>query len=72
MADNVRIVSTKEEQRPNPAGKFRPVIETTFMIGDDGPFRVNSDEDTFDPANHAQLIAAKVASVRGIRGAVEG
>lgn len=67
MADEVRILGTTEEQQPNDAGRFRPVMVTRFMVGQDGPFRVSQEEATFDPAVAQQMIDVKAAQVRALR-----
>lgn len=72
MADDIKILGTKEEQRPNDAGRFRPVIETRFMVGQDGPFCVQQDEATFDPGVQQQMIEAKAAAQRALRAGFGG
>ncbi|MBZ5560171.1 MAG: hypothetical protein LAO77_23180 [Acidobacteriia bacterium] len=68
MADEIRVVTQVERQAPDDAGRFRKVIETTFYVGKDGPFKVDQDETTFDPAVQRAMIEAKAALVRGVRG----
>ena len=68
MLDDVKILSQKETQKPDDAGRYRPVIETMFKVGDDGPFYVCQDEATFDGAKQRALIEAKADAVRATRG----
>lgn len=67
MAFEIRILAQTEKTLPNEAGRFRSVIETRFMVGTDGPFVVQQDEATFDPAQQTALISAKAALVSATR-----
>jgi len=67
MLDDVKILGQIEKMRPDDAGRYRAVIETTFRVGDDGPFYVCQPEDGFDNARQMQLIEAKADAVRTVR-----
>lgn len=72
MAGDIKILSQSEKTVPNDAGKFRLVIETRFMVGNDGPFAVQQDEATFDPQLQQTLVSAKAAALTAARGAFGG
>lgn len=72
MLTDVKILTQAEKMKPNDAGRYRAVIETTFMVGADGPFYVAQEEDGFDPARQTMLIEQKANAVRTLRASVTG
>jgi hypothetical protein len=67
MPNDVRVVLQRETMKADAAGRWRAVIETQFMVGDDGPFYVCQDEATFDPATQAAMVNNKADAVRASR-----
>jgi hypothetical protein len=67
MDADITILDQQEKQLPDVAGKFRLVVVTRFLVAKDGPFSVQQEEASFDPAVQQQMIQQKAALVRAAR-----
>lgn len=67
MLSDVKILYQKQDTEYQAGGTFRPVIVTSFKVGDDGPFSVQLPVEGFNAADNLKKIEALADSVRATR-----
>lgn len=69
MPDDYRITRQSEETTFDRDGKVLRRVRVEFMSGDDGPFSLLFDRDTFSAVTAKPAIDAFVRELRAMRGA---